>query len=100
MQFYVRGRGGDSLKVGGPSFGVHAVARSAWRGRHCTAVAKVSTLLSSSQEDIGSVAAGRGGNVPRVTGMVSGCMLSSSGCTIIHSKFKCVDAGTCWRSLA
>ena len=44
--------------------------------RHCTAVVKVSTLLSSSQEDIGYVAEGRGGNIPSVIGMVSGGMLS------------------------
>ena len=70
------GREGDSLKVGRSCFGVHTVACSACISRHCTIVAKMSTMLRSSQNDSGYVAEGRGVNIPSVIGMLSCGMLS------------------------
>lgn len=65
---------------------------------NCTAAVKMSTLLRSSQENIGYVAAGRGGNIPSAIGMVHGGIICWSACTIVVS-IKCVIKETCWRCL-
>ena len=64
------------VKQSSSCFGGHTVACSAYMSRRRTAVVNMSTLLNSSQEDIGYVAAGRGGNIPSVIGMISGGILS------------------------